>query len=153
MMKGRWSYIPMLIDHTVAREEVKEYLSTGDGSARISSSAGYFDINNDGKAEYLGWLQLYSGAGRGCDVEIFVELNPERTHLTSSTLSKLLSRHSCEDYNRAFAFEGKIYIENRKTIELEGLDFGLPSVLTEVFIIEGEARRSVCTFELYAPSN
>jgi len=153
IMNSHWSYIPLLIDHTVPQEEAKEYLPIGDRSASIAQKAGYFDINNDGKNEYLGWLQLYSGAGQGCDIEIFVELNSERTHLKNSSLSKLLSDYSCSDYNRAFRFEGKTYIENRRTIEQEDLNFGLPSILTEVFIIEGESKRVVCTFELNASDN
>lgn len=151
LMNSHWSYIPLLIDHTVSQEEAREYLPLGDGTTDIASKAGYFDINNDGKNEYLGWLQLYSGAGQGCDVEIFVELNSERSHIKNSTLSKLLSEQSCSDYNRAFRFEGKTYIENRMNIRLEGLDFMFPNILTEVFIIEGESRRSVCTFKLNVP--
>lgn len=153
LMNSQWSYIPLLLDHTISQKEASEYRLIRSGITSIASKAGYFDINNDGKKEYLGWLQVYSGAGQGCDVEVFVELSPDRAHLKRSTLSKLLSEHSCRSYNRAFKFGEKTYIENRRVIKLEALDFMLPSILTEVFIIEGESKRSVCTFQLNVPES
>ena len=137
----------MNLDHTVSGNEAREYLPIGDRTARIASKAGYFDMNNDGKPEYLGWLQLYSGAGPGCDIEIFVELDEQRTHIKQSVLSSLLKEDSCRTYNRAFRFDGNTYIENRRHIEVSELDFSLPAVLTEISIVEGASRRLVCTFE------
>jgi hypothetical protein len=153
LMRAHWHYIPLDLDHGVSREEASAYLGSiaagrQDGSGKIWPAAGRFDINNDGKPEFLGWLQLYSGAGRGCDIEVYVELSKDRAHLKKSTLSLLLGKNSCRDYNRAFNFEGKTYIENRRTIEREGLNFSLPGILTEIIIIEGSSRRAVCTYTL-----
>lgn len=148
LMSSHWTYLPLDMEHTVPRTEAQKYLPLGDQTTRINPKAGYFDINNDGKAEYLGWIQLYSGAGSGCDVEVFVELNDQRDHIKHSVLSHLLNKHSCREFNRAFKFEGKTYIENRRRHKISGLDYSLPNLLSEVFVIEGESRRSVCTFKL-----
>jgi hypothetical protein len=148
LMASRWTYLPLDHSHTVSQEEVQAYLRIRGGTPSMESNVGYFDINNDGKPEYLGWIQLYSGAGSGCDVEIFVELDDQRAHIRRSQLSSLLAATTCRDYNRAFVFDGRTYIENRKTVDAPYLHYSLPSVLTEVFIIEGHSRRSVCKYHL-----
>jgi len=112
LMKSQWHYLPLTLDHTVKEDEAQEFLSLRGASTDIWPQAGYFDINNDGKPEYLAWLTAYSGAGQGCDIETYVEMNSERSHLLNSPLTTLLSSNECETYQRAFQFENKIYIEN-----------------------------------------
>ncbi len=149
LMKSHWSYFPLDLDQTVTRDEAQQFLSVGGALAVTDPNAGFFDINNDGHPEYLGRLQDYSGAGQGCDIEIFVEMNPERTHLQRSALSALLGTDTkCGNYPRPFRYENKTYIENRKIVKMRSLNFMLPNVLTEVYIFEGNKRRSVCTFAL-----
>ncbi len=152
IMNSHWSYIPMELHHTVPREEAEKYLNSmvghNDGSGDIAPESGRFDINNDGKLENIGWLQLYSGAGQGCDVEVFVELNEDSSNIKKSHLSEILSANGCYVYNRAFNFNGKNYIENRRTTEGERLDHPLTTVLTEIFIIENNSRHSVCKYEM-----
>lgn len=151
LMNAHWSYLPLELDHTVTSQRANEYFSVRGASTEIAAKAGHFDINNDGNPEYLAWLSAYSGAGQGCDVEIYAELNKDRTDFERSTLSTLLGQHSCRDYHRAFRFENKTYIENRRIIEQESLDFMFPSVLTEVHLLEGQNRHTVCKFALNLP--
>jgi hypothetical protein len=148
LRSSQWTYLPLNVDHEVTREEANEYFPLRGAQTEIAPKAGHFDIDNDGKPEYLAWLSAYSGAGQGCDVEQFAELDQERAHIKRGALSDLLSYDSCSTYNRAFEYEGKTFIENRMTIRFDGIRDILPHVLTEVFILEGGARRSVCTFEL-----
>lgn len=153
LMNSHWSYLPLDLEHSITRKESQEYLDLGDGSTTIYEKAGYFDINNDGEKEYIGWIQLHSGAGQGCDMEIFVELNEEKSHIKNSKLSDILKMYnsqglpSCREYNRAFEFEGKTYIENRRTFEVENLDFMFPSTLSQVYIINENSRNTVCEFK------
>lgn len=60
----------------------------------------------------------------------------------------MLANNECGTYQRAFRFGGKTYIENRKTVRRGDLMFLLPAVLTEIYIVEGRKKRSVCTFDL-----
>lgn len=151
LLNSQWKYLPLSVDHTVTKAEAGDYLSLRGASTAIAPKAGHFDIDNDGQTENLAWLSAYSGAGSGCDVEMFVELNRERSHITNSALSALLSNNSCETYHRAFRFDDRTYIENRRTVEFDGIDFMFPSVLTEIFILEGGVKHSVCTFALDLP--
>ena len=149
LMKSHWNYIPLNIEHTVTEKEATQFLRLPGANTGIDKYAGYFDINNDGHPKYLARLSAYSGAGPGCDIEMFVELNHERTHLLRSDLSALLkSEIGCKNYPRAFRFENKTYIENRKSVKIESLDFMLPDVLSDIYIFEGGKRRSVCKFAL-----
>lgn len=152
LMNSHWSYLPLDLDHSVPREEVKKYF-TFSSEADIYPKAGYFDINNDGTKEYIGWIQLYSGSGQGCTMEIFVELDDQKTHIKNSDLSDVLKIYSpqglpsCREYNRAFEFEGKIYIENRRNLRLDSLEYSRPSTLSKVYIINGNSRKTVCEFK------
>jgi uncharacterized protein YecT (DUF1311 family) len=148
LMKSHWKYYPLSESHTVTEEEASDFLSLRGARTNIAEQAGSFDINNDGRVENLAWVTAYSGAGQGCNVEMYVEMNSDRTHLIPSALTKLLGYENCETYQRAFPFEGRTYIENRQTLKLEQMDFMFPDVLTEVFVIEGEKKRSVCNFSL-----
>jgi uncharacterized protein len=148
LMNSQWHYLPMNLDHTVKEEETEDFLSLRAASTDIWPEAGYFDINNDGKPEYLAWLTAYSGAGQGCDVEIYAELNSDRTHLLHSPLTELLGSNGCGTYQRAFRFEDKTYIENRRTIKRDSTDVMYPGVLTEVYMIKGNKMESICRFSV-----
>jgi hypothetical protein len=120
LMNSHWRYLPLSESHTVTKDEASEFLALRGSGTDIDPHAGFFDINNDGKPEHLGRVSAYSGAGQGCDVEEFVEMNSERTHLVPSALTKLLEYKQCETYERAFLFDGKTYIENRRILSLNG---------------------------------
>ena len=152
LMNSYWSYLPLDLGHSIARKESQEYLDLGDGSATIYEKAGYFDINNDGKKEYIGWIQLHSGAGQGCDMEIFAELNEEKTHIKNSKLSGILKMYnshsfpSCREYNRAFEFEGKTYIENRRTFDIENFEY-YAETLSKVYLVNKNSLKTICEFK------
>jgi len=148
LMKSQWNYLPMDRPHTITGEEATDVLSLPGASTDLWPRAGYFDIDNDGKPENLVWMTAYSGAGQGCDIEMYAEADASLSHIVQSPLTKLLAENRCETYQRAFQYSGKIYLENRRTIRRPDLEFALPSVLTEVYIIEGLRRRSVCSFVL-----
>ena len=148
LMNSHWHYWPLAETHTVTEDEASEFLELRGSHTDIDPHAGFFDIDNDGKPEHLTRISSYSGAGQGCDVEEYVEMNAERTHLLPSTLTKLLEYKKCETYERAFLFDGKTYIENRRILSLKEVPSMLPLVLSEVWIIEGNKKRSVCNFSL-----
>lgn len=148
LMKSQWRYLPLDRAHTVSKEDAQDVLSLRGASTDIWPKAGYFDINNDGKPEYLIWVTAYSGAGQGCDIEMYAEADSSLSHIVHSPLTQLLADNRCETYQRAFRFAGKVYIENRRTVSRPDLNFGLPSILSEVYIIERLKRHSVCTFVL-----
>jgi hypothetical protein len=148
LMKSQWSYLPLDRAHTVSKDDAQDLLSLPGALTDIWPKAGYFDINNDGKPEYLVWMTAYSGAGQGCDIEMYAEADSSLSHIVHSPLTQLLAENRCETYQRAFHFAGKVYIENRRTVSRSDLHFGLPSILTEVYLIEGLKRHSVCTFVL-----
>ena len=148
LMKGQWNYLPLDRGHTVSSDEAKKFLKLRGSSTDVWPKAGFFDINNDGKPEYLVWMAAASGAGEGCDIEMYAEVDSSLSHILDSPLTQLLGANQCATYQRAFRFKGKTYIENRRDIHSYGLMFSLPSILTEVFIIEGRNKRSVCTFDL-----
>lgn len=148
LMKSQWNYLPLDRAHTVSKDDAQDVLSLRGASTDIWPMAGYFDINNDGKPEYLVWMTAYSGAGQGCDIEMYAETDSSLSHIVHSPLTQLLADNRCETYQRAFEFAHKIYLENRRTVSRPDLNFGLPSILTEVSIIEGIKRRSVCSFVL-----
>jgi hypothetical protein len=70
-MKGRWNYMPLDRGHTVSSDEAKKFLELRGSSTDVWPKAGFFDINNDGKPEYLVWMSAASGAGEGCDIEMY----------------------------------------------------------------------------------
>ena len=153
LMNSHWRYLPLAETHTVTKDEANEFLELRGADTDIDPHAGFFDINNDGKPEHLARITAYSGAGQGCDVEEYVEMNAERTHLVPSTLTKLLEYKKCETYERAFLFDGKTYIENRRILSLKEVPSILPNVLSEVWIIEGNKKRSVCNFSNFSLRN
>jgi hypothetical protein len=149
LMKTHWNYLPLDRAHTVSSDEAAKFLALRGATTDIWPKAGYFDINNDGKPEYLVWMTAYSGAGQGCDIEMYAEVDGSLSRILDSPLTKLLADNTCRTYQRAFRFGGKVYIENRRTLNYrEDLMFLLPSVLTEIYIIEGHKKRSVCRFDL-----
>jgi hypothetical protein len=148
LLKSQWNYLPLDHDHTIPEENVQHFLSVRGANTHIERTIGYFDINNDGRPEYLAWLSAYSGSGQGCDIEMYVEVDNSRSRIKDSPLTRLLGDNPCETYQRAFRFKNKVYIENRRTVERSDLDFSLPDILTEVYIIEGQSKRSVCSFAL-----
>jgi len=106
--------------------------------------AGYFDINNDGTPENIGWIKAYSGAGSGCDIERFVQLDPERTSIANTKLTALLGEAVCSDYHRAFRYKGKTYLENRRIKRLPS--YAYVDLLKQVIALEGDSRRVVCEY-------
>jgi len=130
LMRSHWNYLPLDRAHTVSAEEAAHFLALRGANTDIWPTAGYFDINNDGKPEYLVWMSAYSGASQGCDIELYAEADSSLAHILDLPLTKLLANNQCETYQRAFRFGQKTYIENRKIVAREGLMFGLPSVLT-----------------------
>lgn len=144
-----FSYGPLTsldLEHSVQRQEAQKYIPIGDRTTRIYPKAGYFDINNDGVNEYIGWLQLHSGAGRGCDIEIFAELDDQLSHIKNSTTSELLRDFSCGKSHRAFEFKGKTYIETRRYLAPFGKYSRVYKTLYEVYVIEGDTKNPVCSF-------
>jgi len=142
LLRDEYEYINLSVPHSVTQEEGRSYLhSIGGDTGDIDSSAAHVDINNDGTPEWISWGQSYSG--RGCDIEVYFELDPAKNHIRKSTLSALLSKHRCRDYYRAFGYEGRIYLENRRTVLISS---GYVDLVREVTILTGTTSRSVCTF-------
>jgi hypothetical protein len=69
LMNNHWSYLPLDRSHSITNEEAEKYLGTG---TVIWPNAGYFDMNNDGKPEYLVWMYLHHAGRAACDIEAFL---------------------------------------------------------------------------------
>ena len=142
LLRDQYEYVNLSVPHSVTQEEGRQYLSSigGDGGD-IDSFAAYVDINNDGAPEWISWGRSYSG--RGCDIEVYFEIDSAKEHIRKSALSRLLSRHSCRNYYRAFKYRGKIYLENRRFVPFPGEYLDL---VREVTLLTGSTSQSVCTF-------
>jgi len=144
LLTAEYTLIDLYLPHSILVDEAKAYLSLRGGDTEIYPFAGFFDVNNDGKPESIGWIKAYSGAGSGCDVERFVELDSERAHIVDTKLTALLGEHNCRDYYRAFRYQGKTYIENRQIRRLP--TYAFVDMLKEVLELNRSTRRSVCLF-------
>ena len=148
IMKSRWNYLPLDRDHSVTLDDVTKVFDLPAAYPTIWPKVGYFDIDNDGRPEYLAWISAFSTAGPGCDIQRYIEVDRTRSTIADSPLNKVLGDNKCGTYQRAFRFRGKTYIENRNISEHPELDFRLPNVLTEIYIIEGRKKRLVCAYAL-----
>lgn len=144
LLTKEYTLIDLYLPHSISADEAKTYLNLRGGDTEIYPYAGFFDINNDGKPENIGWIKAYSGAGGGCDVERFVELDSERAHIADTKLTALLGEHNCRNYYRAFRYQGKTYLENRQIKRLP--TYAFVDMLKEVLELNGSIRRSVCLF-------
>lgn len=145
LLTAEFTLFDLYLPHSVSEEEVKTHLQIPGGEASIYRLAGRFDINNDGKPENIGWIAVYSGAGSGCDIQRFVELDSKRAHIMKSDLTSLLAgESSCRDYYRAFRHRGKTYLENRQTRRLP--HHAYVNLLKDVVELRGNERRNVCQF-------
>lgn len=82
-------------------------------------SSGLFDINNDGKKEWLAEVRITSGAGRGCDANRFVFVGKDGNLLLESFEQRQLDLMqgefsiSCGNVrNRLLQIRGKTYLES-----------------------------------------
>jgi hypothetical protein len=144
LLTTEYTLIDLHLPHSVSAEEAKTYLDLRGAETEIYPLAGYFDINNDGKPENIGWLKAYSGAGSGCGIERFVQLDSKRAHIANTKLTALLGVNTCRDYYRAFQFQGRTYLENRRIKRLP--TYAFVDLLKDVVELDGYTRRSVCRF-------
>jgi hypothetical protein len=143
-LTAEYTLLDLYLPHSVPGHEARTYLQRPGGDSALYPYAGHLDINNDGKREYIGWLTMYSSAGRGCDVQQFVQLDASRTHIARTALTTLLAENTCGDYYRAFRYQGKTYLEIRR---IERLHSYSVSLLKYVVELKGDLRRYVCVFE------
>lgn len=144
LLTSEYTLIDLDLPHSVSEEDATNYLNLRGATTEVYPMAGHFDINNDGKPENIGWLKAYSGAGSGCDVERFVQLDSKRARIANTKLTALLGATTCSDYYRAFRYQGKIYLENRRIKRLPSYAF--VDLLKEVIALEGGTRRVVCRY-------
>ena len=144
LLASEYTLIDLSLPHSISADEAGTHLQLRAAVTEIYEHAGYFDINNDGKPENIGWIKAYSGAGSGCGVEQYVQLDQKRAHIADTTLTATLSEHNCSDYYRAVRYQGKTYLVNHRTVHIPS--YGYVGLLTEVLILNGNKRRSVCRF-------
>jgi len=140
LLRAKYTLIDLDLPHTILEDDANKYLSLGGASTEVYPLAGNFDINNDGERENIGWIKAYSPAGRGCDIERFVQLDAKRAHIANTKLTEMLGA-TCSSYYRAFRFEGRTYLENRRFEP-----YYYTNILKEVVALDGDKRRVVCEY-------
>lgn len=143
-LTSEYTLIDLSLPHSVSVVEAGTCLNLRGATTEIYEHAGYFDINNDGKPENIGWIKAYSGAGSGCDVEQYVQLDQKRAHIADTTLTSILGEHNCSNYSRAVRYQGRTYLLNSRTVHIQ--TYGFVGLLTEVSILNGDKLTSVCRF-------
>lgn len=144
LLTAEYTLIDLNLSHSVSEEDAANYLSLRGATTEVYPMAGRFDVNNDGTPENIGWIKAYSGAGSGCDVERFVQLDSKRARIANTKLTALLGATTCSDYYRAFRYKGKTYLENRRIKRLPS--YAYVDLIREVIALEGDARRVVCRY-------
>jgi len=144
LLASEYTLIDLSLPHSISADEASTHLNLRAATTEIYEYAGYFDINNDGNPENIGWIKAYSGAGSGCDVEQYVQLDQKRAHIADTTLTTTLSEHNCRDYYRAVRYQGNTYLVNHRTVHIPS--YGFVGLLKEVLFLKGNTRRSVCRF-------
>ncbi len=143
LLTEEYTLLDLDLDHSVSEEDATKYLDLRGATTEVYPLAGRFDINNDGKPENIGWIKAYSGAGSGCDIERFVQLDSERARILNTKLTALLGITSCSSYHRAFRHQGRTYLENRRIARLPSAYVDL---LKEVIALDGNTRSLVCRY-------
>jgi uncharacterized protein len=145
-LHAQYESINLSLPHSVTQTEAREYVHSlvgrGDGSGDVHPRAARIDLNNDGVPERVTWISMYSGAGRGCDVEFYVELD-RAGKIKRDGISPLLKPTQCGDRFRAINYGGKAYLEKRT---LATSVEGYVDVTQELIAVERRRSRSVCKF-------
>jgi len=144
-LRDQYQGINLSLQHSVTQMEAREYVRSivgGDGSGDVHPSAAVIDLNNDGVPERVTWISMYSGAGRGCDVEFYVEIDGTGK-LRNGGLSSVLKPSRCGDRFRAIRYQGIVYLEKRT--KAESVE-GYVDVTEELRRIQQGRSRLVCKF-------
>ena len=147
LLRATFQYIDFETSTRFSTSETSAFVHAVTGEARLTrqdANIARVDIDNDRKPEVI--LEIFTAGPnyRSCDYPVYVQLQEDEEHLRQASLNSLMrSPSSCPVSFAPFRYQGKTYFEVR--------DWSLfartgVKLLTQVFMINGEAREWVCEF-------
>jgi hypothetical protein len=147
LLNTTFEYVDFNLPHGLSDKDLGRVLDRS--LLEVGSHAGRADFNNDGKTEILLPVTARAWNSRTCDIPLFVEVNSTLTQFMRGPLDKLLApSDSCPAVFAPFRHKSTTYFETRRRFSAcpyYNSCFGF-DLLTEVHLVDGLTRKTVCTF-------